>query len=57
LEALMKDSEISDILVNNCGSVYIERHGKLEETDVLSRRRSSDADYRTHRHASRPARR
>jgi pilus assembly protein CpaF len=37
LEALMKDSEISDILVNNCGSVYIERHGKLEETDVRFR--------------------
>jgi pilus assembly protein CpaF len=37
LEALMKDSEITDILVNNCDSVYIERHGKLEETDVRFR--------------------
>jgi pilus assembly protein CpaF len=37
LEALMKDPEISDILVNNYASVYIERHGKLEETEVRFR--------------------
>jgi pilus assembly protein CpaF len=37
LEALMKDPEITDILVNNYASVYIERHGKLEETDVRFR--------------------
>ncbi len=34
LEPLMRDPEISDILVNTCSSVYIERHGRLEETDV-----------------------
>jgi pilus assembly protein CpaF len=37
LEVLMKDPEITDILVNNCNSVYIERHGRLEETDVRFR--------------------
>ena len=37
LEALMKDPEISDILVNNYASVFVERHGKLEETDVRFR--------------------
>jgi pilus assembly protein CpaF len=37
LEALMKDPEITDILVNNYGTVYIERHGRLEETDVRFR--------------------
>ena len=34
LEPLMRDPEISDILVNTHDSVYIERHGRLEETDV-----------------------
>ena len=34
LEPLMQDPEISDILVNTHGSVYVERHGKLEETDI-----------------------
>lgn len=34
LEPLMKDPEISDILVNTYNSVFIERHGKLEPTTV-----------------------
>jgi pilus assembly protein CpaF len=34
LELLMKDPEISDILVNTHADVFIERHGRLEETDV-----------------------
>jgi pilus assembly protein CpaF len=37
LEALMKDPEITDILVNNYHTVYIERHGRLEETEVRFR--------------------
>ena len=37
LEALMKDPEITDILVNNHATVYVERHGKLEETDIRFR--------------------
>jgi pilus assembly protein CpaF len=34
LEALLKDPSISDILVNRYNQVYIEREGRLEETDV-----------------------
>jgi pilus assembly protein CpaF len=35
LEALLRDPDISDILVNRFDRVYIERNGKLEETAVL----------------------
>ena len=34
IEPLMQDAEVSDILVNTYRQVYIERHGKLETTDV-----------------------
>ncbi len=34
LEPLFQDDEISDILVNGPSAVYIERHGRLELTDV-----------------------
>ena len=34
LEPLFKDDEISDILVNGPNTVYIERHGRLELTEV-----------------------
>jgi pilus assembly protein CpaF len=37
LEALLKDPTISDILVNNHKSVYIERNGLLERTAVQFR--------------------
>lgn len=37
LESLMKDPEITDILVNTHGLVYVERYGKLEKTDVRFR--------------------
>jgi pilus assembly protein CpaF len=37
LELLLKDPTISDILVNGPYSVYIERRGKLEKTDVVFR--------------------
>jgi pilus assembly protein CpaF len=37
LETLMKDPEISDILVNSANMVYVERYGKLEKTDVRFR--------------------
>ena len=30
----MQDPEISDILVNTYKNVFIERHGRLEKTDV-----------------------
>jgi pilus assembly protein CpaF len=35
LEALLKDKDISDILVNRHDLVYIERNGKLEETPIV----------------------
>jgi pilus assembly protein CpaF len=35
LEALLRDSAISDILVNRYDQVYIERNGLLEHTDVV----------------------
>jgi pilus assembly protein CpaF len=34
LEPLLKDPEVADILVNTYKQVFIERHGKIEETDV-----------------------
>src|SRR5689334_1211457 len=37
LETLMKDPEITDILVNTHESVFVERYGKLEKTDVRFR--------------------
>src|SRR5215831_12160505 len=37
LEALLKDPEISDILVNNRSQVFIERNGRIEETSVVFR--------------------
>jgi pilus assembly protein CpaF len=35
LEPLLNDGTISDILVNTASSVYVERRGKLEKTDVI----------------------
>ena len=37
LEPLLKDSKISDILVNTYQNVYIERHGLLERTGIRFR--------------------
>ena len=34
LEALLKDSTISDILINGPKSIYVERRGRLEKTEV-----------------------
>jgi pilus assembly protein CpaF len=34
LEPLLQDFEISDILINGARQVYIEKHGKLQLTDV-----------------------
>ncbi len=34
LEPLLADPTISDILVNTCNTVYVERRGKIEPTDV-----------------------
>ena len=35
LEPLMHDPTISDILVNNAHEIFLERHGRLEKTDVV----------------------
>ena len=35
LEKLMSDSSVSDILVNHCHEVYVERNGLLELSDVV----------------------
>ena len=35
LEALLKDPSVSDILVNRANQVFVEREGKLEETDII----------------------
>jgi pilus assembly protein CpaF len=37
IEPLLADPDISDILVNNCSNVYVERFGKLSRTDVVFR--------------------
>jgi pilus assembly protein CpaF len=34
LEALLRDPDVSDILVNRFDQVYVERHGRLESTTV-----------------------
>jgi pilus assembly protein CpaF len=37
LEALLKDSTISDILINGSRCVYVERQGRLQKTDIKFR--------------------
>lgn len=37
LEPLMKDPDVADILVNTASNVFVERHGRLEATNVRFR--------------------
>jgi pilus assembly protein CpaF len=37
LELLLKDPAISDILVNRADQVYVEREGRIEDTDIVFR--------------------
>src|SRR5919108_3885721 len=37
LEFLLKDPAVSDILVNRADQVYVEREGRIEETDIVFR--------------------
>ena len=54
IEPLMRDPEVSDILVNTAKQVYIERQGKLEPTTVIFPRQPAPAaDHRPHRVARR----
>jgi pilus assembly protein CpaF len=56
LEVLLSDPNVSDILVNSAKLVFIEREGKLEETERrVPRRQAPDADHRAHRECGRPA--
>ena len=58
LEVLLANPEISDILVNRYDQIYIERNGKLEETElVVQGRRAPAADHRADRQLGRPAHR
>lgn len=41
IEPLLKDNSISDILINGCNQVYVERHGKLQLAPV----RFADNDH------------
>lgn len=34
IEALMHDVDVSDVLINGCDNVYVERNGRLERTDI-----------------------
>ncbi len=44
LEPLLSDSAINDILVNGYASVYVDRNGRLEQTDIQFR----DEDHLIH---------
>lgn len=37
IQLLLDDPEISEVMVNSASQVYVERHGKLEPTDVVFR--------------------
>jgi pilus assembly protein CpaF len=43
IEDLLRDQEVSEIMVNGCDNVYVERGGKLEKT---AKRFSNDAQLR-----------
>ena len=54
LEALLKDPNVSDILVNRFNHVYVEREGKHRGVHRgLPRRQAPDADHRAHRQLGR----
>jgi pilus assembly protein CpaF len=36
IEALLRDSDVSDILVNGSGRVFVEKHGKMREVSGVS---------------------
>ena len=35
LEALLEDTTVSDVLVNHAHEVFVERHGRLEDTSIV----------------------
>lgn len=34
LEAIMRDTAVSDIVINGCENVFVERHGRMQKADV-----------------------
>lgn len=34
LEAIMRDPAVSDIVINGCENVFVERHGRMQKADV-----------------------
>ena len=48
LEPLLQDDTINDILVNSCKSVYIERRGVLEKTNVVFQDEAGHDVYQIH---------
>ena len=55
LEPLLKDATISDIMVNGFDNIYVERFGKVVETNVRFQRSGASAhDHRPHRFEHRP---
>ena len=56
LEPLLNDPTVSDILVNTYNLVYVERRGKIEETNIVFRDNAHpDAYHRQDRVGGRPA--
>ena len=54
IDRLLKDENISEVMVNGPDSVYVERSGKVEKTDRQLRRRDAPAAH--HRQDRRPGR-
>ena len=58
IDRLLKDEDITEVMVNGPNSVYVERSGKLEKTDATLRRRDPPAPHhRQDRGPGRPAHR
>ena len=55
LEPLLRDDSVTEVMVNNFDRIFIEREGKLEQSDDdLRRQRPPAADHRQDRLAGRP---
>jgi len=35
LGPLLRDPSVGDICVNGCNNIYVERHGRLEKTNIV----------------------
>ena len=58
IDRLLKDEDVTEVMVNGPDSVYVERSGKLEKTDATLRRRGAPPPHhRQDRERGRPAHR